>query len=833
MKKIVLTIIALVCFINVNAQRDEYENYCNSWPAYADIIQPIGAIPYIAADGTKQYCAEFIELTGSETSLAAGTYLVASDINFDHTVTLTGDVTLILADNCNMTIGSSDSRINNDGIDGYVDGTETWYDITIYGQTAGTGAVNVYVTGAENWAIGGKKLTINGGNITADANGDDACAIAANANLTINGGQVTATASGDAFALASNSDITINGGNVTATGTGSAYGITAKGNITISSGTVTATGGNDGYGICADYNVNINGGNVTISGYGGICANNGDITLGWTNATDRIYASSYYLNSGSGTVTIADGHKLYNGKGFLSGTVSTFAVNGKTLQPALSTAYITAQGTAADDPADAIVLSPDQTTLGAHNYVALGTLNYTTGLTLTGNATLILADNCQMNVGASSNRIEGCGIAKSGKLSLTITSQSIGSDMGALSIYTTGPNNYAIYAKDVTINGGNITADTNTDYCPAVTADDNITINGGTVNANTTGNEANAFYSDETFNYNGGIVNATAAHGYAIYVEDGNYNFSWRNAADRITIGTTGLGTEDGFTATFTRLFTDADGNYYGGTLTGTDALATLAGKTISGTAELVLANAADNSARIAAANGMSGLDVKLDGRTLYKDGDWNTLCLPFSMTAEQIAASDLAGATLMELDTEGTYDNDKKTGLDGTTLNLYFKSATSISAGKPYIIKWDGTYIGDPIVNPVFLGVTINNSASTEVSFTGGSFKGTYKPIVWSEENKSILFLGDNNTLYWPKPEGDNMPHLNAFRAYFELIDVNGVREIKLNYGDEEITAVANSQLSTLHSTLSEWYDMQGRKVSKPTKKGMYIHKGSKVVIK
>ena len=162
------------------------------------------------------------------------------------------------------------------------------------------------------------------------------------------------------------------------------------------------------------------------------------------------------------------------------------------------------------------------------------------------------------------------------------------------------------------------------------------------------------------------------------------------------------------------------------------------------------------------------------------------------------------------------------------------------MTAGTPYIIKWtkaDGYDAANPatrdLQDPVFSGVTINNSASTEVSFTGGSFKGTYKPIVWNEENKSILFLGDNNTLYWPKPEGDNMPHLNAFRAYFELIDVNGVREIKLNYGDEEITAVANSQLSTLNSTLSEWYDMQGRKVSKPTKKGMYIHKGSKVVIK
>ena len=41
---------------------------------------------------------------------------------------------------------------------------------------------------------------------------------------------------------------------------------------------------------------------------------------------------------------------------------NTVGIYGKTLQPALSTAYITDQGTPADDPADAIVLSPDQTT---------------------------------------------------------------------------------------------------------------------------------------------------------------------------------------------------------------------------------------------------------------------------------------------------------------------------------------------------------------------------------------------------------------------------------------------------------------------------------------
>ena len=229
--------------------------------------------------------------------------------------------------------------------------------------------------------------------------------------------------------------------------------------------------------------------------------------------------------------------------------------------------------------------------------------------------------------------------------------------------------------------------------------------------------------------------------------------------------------------------------------------------------------------------------EVTLKDRTLYKDGDWNTLCLPFSMDAEQIAASPLAGATMMELDA----DNSNLT--DGT-LTLNFSNATAIKAATPYIIKWDKDTDHPTITDPVFSGVTIVVSPSTEVSFDGAKFQGTYDPIVWSEENKSILFLGDNNKLYWPQPDGDNMPHLNAFRAYFELSDPNGVREFKLNFDGEETTSITTTDSWTSQAAkpsgtdctdkAGAWYDMQGRKVSgKPTKKGMYIHNGNKVVIK
>ena len=233
---------------------------------------------------------------------------------------------------------------------------------------------------------------------------------------------------------------------------------------------------------------------------------------------------------------------------------------------------------------------------------------------------------------------------------------------------------------------------------------------------------------------------------------------------------------------------------------------------------------------------------VFLQDRTLYKDGDWNTLCLPFSLDAAALAASPLAGATLMELDVTGIYDTDKQTGFDATTgtLYLFFKNATSITAGRPYIIKWAKAngYVNDKVHNvysPVFPNVTIDNNASTEVSFTGGKFKGTYGKISFTEEDRSILLLGAQNKLFYPEA-GAN---LNACRSYFQLNgltvgDSNGVREFKLNFGEEnEVSGITNTNFTNDTNEAGAWYDMQGRKVSKPTKAGVYIRGGRKVVIK
>ena len=233
-----------------------------------------------------------------------------------------------------------------------------------------------------------------------------------------------------------------------------------------------------------------------------------------------------------------------------------------------------------------------------------------------------------------------------------------------------------------------------------------------------------------------------------------------------------------------------------------------------------------DNSTYIALCNGVT-LDVNLCGLPVYKDGDWNTLCLPFDLTIE---GSDLDGNNVLAM----TLDKETS-GLSGTTLTLNFTKATTIPAGTPFIIKWDNMHVIYQL--SMFTGVTIDNTDRSVTSSDGYvTFKGTYAPIVWETENNSILFLGTKNTLYYPQPSDGNYPYINAFRAYFQLnngLTAAEVSAARMNFEDD---ATGISDALRLNDkgqmTNDNFYDLQGRKIEKPTK-GLYIHNGKKVIIK
>lgn len=227
----------------------------------------------------------------------------------------------------------------------------------------------------------------------------------------------------------------------------------------------------------------------------------------------------------------------------------------------------------------------------------------------------------------------------------------------------------------------------------------------------------------------------------------------------------------------------------------------------------IVLYDDADNSAVLAANNGYTN-DVKIQDRTLEAD-KWNSLCLPFALTAEQIAASPLAGATIRTLD---SYEN------DGSTVTVKFADVTEMEAGTPYIVK----FTGSDIVNPIFGGVTISD-ATASVTKGDATFIGTYEPVTLTAGNTKALFL-QNNMLNYPA----TVETVNAFRGYFTLtsgVPTSAEAKILVDFGDATAISEVKCKMENVEDA---WYTVSGMRLNgDPTVKGLYIKNGKKVMVK
>lgn len=230
------------------------------------------------------------------------------------------------------------------------------------------------------------------------------------------------------------------------------------------------------------------------------------------------------------------------------------------------------------------------------------------------------------------------------------------------------------------------------------------------------------------------------------------------------------------------------------------------------------LADAEDNTAIIYEFRGKEA-DVTLADRTLWKDGGWNTICLPFSVTIDD---SVLDGATAMEL-CSSSFANG--------TLTLNFTQVTTLEAGKPYIIKWEG---GDNLVNPQFKGVTMSQPTLYDKTTECVTFKGTYAPVNFTDGDRTKLFMGESSTLYYPESNA----YINALRCYFQLADGlhaggvdSNVKAFVLKF-DDSTTGIERKTWSMDREEIV--YDLSGRKLNKQkVSPGIYIVNGKKVLIK
>lgn len=219
--------------------------------------------------------------------------------------------------------------------------------------------------------------------------------------------------------------------------------------------------------------------------------------------------------------------------------------------------------------------------------------------------------------------------------------------------------------------------------------------------------------------------------------------------------------------------------------------------------------DADDTDAKIEANNGKT-VDVKLT-RSL-KAGVWNTICLPFNVTAEQVESVLKATGNVKEFDKE-----------DKATATIFFKPATEMKAGVPYLIKptEDATVLN-------FKDVTINNvDELNRINGNDYCICGVFGKYTM-KTNGTELFLNAAGKFVAPAAATNTM---KGFRAYFMVPSGASAAAININI-DGETTGINN--IETNAAVNGKVYNLNGQYVGNSLnglKKGIYVVNGKKVI--
>ena len=219
--------------------------------------------------------------------------------------------------------------------------------------------------------------------------------------------------------------------------------------------------------------------------------------------------------------------------------------------------------------------------------------------------------------------------------------------------------------------------------------------------------------------------------------------------------------------------------------------------------------DATDTDTKIEKNNGKTQ-DVTLT-RSL-KAGVWNTICLPFDVTADQVESVLKATDNVKEFDKE-----------DKATATIFFKPATEMKAGVPYLIKptEDATVLN-------FKGVTINNvdklnrKNGNDYCICGVFGKYAMKT------NGTELFLNAAGKFVAPAATTNTM---KGFRAYFMVPSGASAAALNINI-DGETTGINN--IETEATVNGKVYNLNGQYVGNSLnglKKGIYVVNGKKVI--
>lgn len=157
----------------------------------------------------------------------------------------------------------------------------------------------------------------------------------------------------------------------------------------------------------------------------------------------------------------------------------------------------------------------------------------------------------------------------------------------------------------------------------------------------------------------------------------------------------------------------------------------------------------------------------------------------------------------------------------NASTTSVTAEAIDYIPKNVPVILKTTATGTSSSSMTVRFNEQQTTSDITGNASFIG--IPSTSEGVTPS--GTSFILVSDKFVLY----EGtDAIP---AHRCYLTFGGA-GTRSIGIDFGDGGATGISDPPNDPAFEEQGQWYDLQGRRIEKPTKKGMYIKDGQKVVI-
>ncbi len=199
----------------------------------------------------------------------------------------------------------------------------------------------------------------------------------------------------------------------------------------------------------------------------------------------------------------------------------------------------------------------------------------------------------------------------------------------------------------------------------------------------------------------------------------------------------------------------------------------------------------------------------------------WNTFCVPFSLTADQVTKYFGEGTLLR------TYEGDFNNNIAN------FKVVDNIEAGKPYLLKPGNAVVENPTFEEVSIVATnLDTYKNPQAVGDAAMFqmKGIYNHVTLAQ-NETNLYLGEGNLFYYPADA--EACEMNGLRAYFIVPENTDINKLRANIDG---TATSLGAIFNTEENNAPVYNLQGQRVGSSLgslKSGIYIKNGKKVVVK